>query len=155
MSKLFVFTMALAFPMAFPQTDCSADDMGTTAIAGSWKVVGMKARGEDVTNASWRGMRYDFRKETYTMWPGTTTPAGTASRPPLQGPYSMNNESDPHHIDLTMIAGESRREVQAIYKIADEKLYLCLGRKRPISFETTDTKNLCYILERVPSAGKE
>ena len=155
MSKLFVLTMTFGFLWAFPQTDGSADGTDTTAIVGEWKVIGMKTRGKDVTDVSWRGMRYEFKKDSYTMWAGTTTPAGIAGKAPLRGPYSINDETDPRHFNFTMVAGDSRREVEAIYKIHDEKLLLCLGKERPKSFETTDTKNLCYTLERVPAASEK
>lgn len=155
MTKLLIVAMTLSFLSTLSHSECNADTTDTAAIAGEWKVIGMKARGEAVTDVSWRGMRYEFGKDTFTMWAGTTTPAGIAGKPPLHGPFSVNNDNDPHHFNFTMIAGDSRRDVEAIYKIEDEKLYLCLGKEgRPKSFDTTDTKNLCYILERVPTDGE-
>lgn len=155
MFQRFALTMTLAFLWALSPTDGRAEDKDTTALVGEWKVIEMKARGEAVSDASWRGMRFEFKQDTYSLWAGKTTPGGIAGKGPLQGPYSLNKEHDPHHFDFTMIAGDSRSDVEAIYKIVDEKLYLCLGKERPKSFETKDTQSLCYILERVPATDEK
>ena len=111
MYKLPALIMSLVFLWTIPQAVCTADDTDTTTIVGEWKVIEMERRGKSVSEASWQGMRYEFKKGTFKMWAGTTTPAGLARKPPLQGPYSVDNESESHHFNFTMIAGDSRRDV--------------------------------------------
>lgn len=151
MRNLIALLMSVAFLATLPQAASSADDTDTATILGGWQVIKMEARGKPVSEASWQGMKYEFKKDEFRLWAGTTTPAGLAGKSPLQCPYSLDNESDPRHFNFTLVAGDSRRDVEAIYKIADQRLYLCFGTEgRPKSFETKDTRNLCYVLERLP-----
>lgn len=120
------------------------------AIQGEWRVVAQEFKGRDDSGVSFRGMRYTFTKDTYTLTPGATTPAGLAGRPPLTGPYAVDDSKSPQHLDYTMRAGKSRTDVRAIYKLVDGKLNLCFGPDdRPTSFDTDGTGNIRYIMERV------
>ncbi len=126
------------------------------AIQGEWRVVAQEFKGRDDSGVSFQGMRFTFTKDKFTVTPGSTTPAGLAGRPPLTGPYSVDDSKSPRHLDYTMLAGESRREVHAIYKLVDGKFYLCFGpNDRPTSFETDGTANIRYIMERVDVDGPE
>lgn len=51
-------------------------DDDPAALIGEWRVVTLETRGKSDSGVSFRGMRYTFDKDTWTTWPGTTTPAG-------------------------------------------------------------------------------
>ena len=125
-------------------------------IQGEWRVVAQEFKGRDDSGVSFRGMRFAFTKDAYTLTPGSTTPAGLAGRRPLKGPYAVDDSKSPRHLDYTMRAGGSRSDIRAIYKLVDGKLYLCFGPDdRPTSFETDGTANIRYIMERVDVDGPE
>ncbi len=141
----------LLIASSFSAPQCIADgDHDTAAILGEWRVVSMEARGRADSGVSFQGMRYSFDNETWTTWPGETTPAGIAGKPPLKLKYTIDNAEEPKHLDIVFTSATRSVTKKAIFKIQDGKLYLCLGRdERPTSFGTEGTNNSCYVAERV------
>lgn len=131
-------------------SSAGAEDDDTKALLGQWRVVALEARGKSDSGVSFRGMRYKFDKKTWTTFPGTTTPAGIAAKPPLKLPYSVDNTKTPKHLNIVFKGSNASRTMKAIYKIQDGKLYICMGGvERPETFDTTGTKRGCYIAERI------
>ena len=125
-----------------------ADDP-TVALHGEWKVTALYVDGQADSGVSFQGMRFVFDKEHWTTFSGWTTPAGLAKKPPLQAVYSLDNNEEPKHFDFTFLTSDTRLERHAIYKIEDDQLYLCLSKSdRPATFDTTGTRNLCYVAKR-------
>ena len=119
-------------------------------MQGEWRVIALKHKGKDDSGVSFKGMRFAFSEDAYTLTPGSTTPAGSAGKPLLTGPYTVDDTKSPGHLDLPTPAGDSRRHIRAIYKIVDGGLHLCMGKDdRPTSFDTDGSENICYVLERV------
>lgn len=130
-------------------------DEPKSSLEGEWTVVAMTKEGKPVFEVSYKGMKWVFDKDTYTMTPGTTTPAGLAGGPPLKGPFRVDDKKTPHEFSFTMLGEQVRHEISGIYRIKDGKLDLCFGSaERPKTFDTIGTRNLCYTLQRSQS-GKE
>lgn len=154
------FSLLALFVIAAP---CSWFSGGTcdaadpiTALEGKWLVVGLNSKGKVISDVSFRGMNWNFTGKTYTMAPGSVTPAGLAGKPPLKGPFSVDDSKTPKHFTFDMVRGESRRTVNAIYRIKEGKLELCFGAMdRPTDFDTAETRNLCYVLERPKPATND
>ena len=154
-------TLAILLLLAssFAASESIADGKDDSAtISGEWRVVSLEVSGRAESGISFRGMRWSFDKETWTTWPGDTSPAGKAGKPPLKARYTLDNSEDPMHLDMILERGGLALTLtkKAIYKIQDGRLFICLGKtERPTSFETKGTKNLCYIAERVAAAAEE
>ena len=127
-----------------------AGEEAESPLDGDWAVVGLKRDGRSVSEVSFRGMKWSFQKGSYTMTAGTRTPAGMASKPPLQGPFRVDDDKSPKHFSFTMVGRKSKLEVNGIYQIKERKLELCFGSgERPTTFDTTGNRSLCYELKRV------
>jgi len=128
---------------------CTYADDEQHAIQGEWRVISQRWKAKDDPGVSFQGMRYAFAENSFAITSGKTTPAGLAGKPPMTGPYSIDDTQSPRHLTYTMQIGDSRREVQAIYRIEDKNLWICFGKaNRPTSFNADDN-SMRYVLERV------
>jgi uncharacterized protein (TIGR03067 family) len=128
---------------------CEGDEPESPLI-GEWIVIGMKRGGQPAPEASYRDTKWVFDKNKYKMTRGSTTPAGQGRQPSLQGPYSLADDESPKHFSFAMVNGDTRLDVEGIYRIEKGELELCFGNgMRATTFDTTGTKNLCYRLKRV------
>ncbi|MCO8125383.1 lipocalin family protein [Stieleria sp. TO1_6] len=126
-------------------------------IIGRWQVVALEGSGKMDSGISFRGMQFKFDGETWTTWPGNTTPAGIAGKPPTKRKYTIDDSHSPKHLDVTVKTKDGSRMMQTIYKIEDGKLHICMGRAngRPVAFSTEGTRNGCYVANRVENEPDE
>ncbi len=118
-------------------------------IVGRWQVIGLEARGKMDSGISYRGMRFEFDGQTWTTWPGKTTPAGIAGKPPTKRKYTIDDSHAPKHLDWVVNTENGSRVIQAIFKIEEGKLHICMGKEqRPSAFSTKGTKDLHYVADR-------
>jgi uncharacterized protein (TIGR03067 family) len=126
---------------------CFADD-DSAALQGDWRVVAMQHSGYEDLGASFNGMKWKFEKGVYTLWAGTSTPAGIAGKPPVKGSFSVDANHSPNQFTLNF----GDRKILGIYDLNRKKLRICIakvGNGRPVTFETAGTPNLCYVLEQI------
>ena len=129
---------------------CLADE--PAPLLGQWAVVAMEARGKEVNEASWAGMRWTFAKDTFLVPPGRSTPAGLAKKPPLKCSYVLDDTKTPHHFNWILGQGDKKKKVNAIYELNDDVLKVSFakgGAKRPKDFSTKDTESVVYTFKRI------
>ena len=128
---------------------CKAEE--PASLHGEWAVVKMESRGKAVGEVSWGGMRWTIAKDTLTVLPGRSTPAGISGRPPLKCSYAVDDTSTPKHFNWVLGTGDKTRKIKAIYELSGDAFKVCFvkgGRERPLDFRTEGTESVVYEFKR-------
>ena len=154
--KTMTFALIVIAHLIVTSGSMAEDGEDTKPLLGEWKVTAMQARGKVASENNFAGMRYIIEEEQWTTHSGRTTPAGLAGKKPLRYGFSVDNEQTPKHLDWNFERRGAVMTVQAIYRIENDKLHICLGGlERPKSFDTEGNKFLYYIAERVVNDDSE
>src|SRR5262245_25039967 len=147
MHRLFSVLLVLTTPLLL----CAGDDDAAKelkALEGKWRAVALEAGGKPLP----KELVSDF---VYIVGQGGKA-TGQMGKTEYQAKMSVNPKANPKTIDNAHETGASKGKKQfGIYKVEEGKWIVCMTAPgaaesdRPRTFDTTGTRNVVFIFERV------
>lgn len=127
--------------VAKPANEDHASSEALKAIQGKWKLVTMRAAGNDAPPQVIETFKYEFKGDKLMITP---------DNPNSNGNFSIKLDPSAKPIatlDMTDLAGKHEgRTLPGIYSLEQGKLKICFGNKRPSGFIATEETGYGQIL---------
>jgi uncharacterized protein (TIGR03067 family) len=120
-------------------------DTDLADLQGTWQAVRVEVAAGPLTAEAALRLRYVFAGDRVTLLEdGKSSGTGT---------FTVQAQANPKAIDVAMTEGPaSGQRAYGIYRVAGDRLELCIGPQRPAGFRATGSAALVE-LERVADGG--
>jgi uncharacterized protein (TIGR03067 family) len=142
-------------PKPVPSAESPAEQKSTGVkpdedrILGPWSLArGNRKEAKDGTEQEGTNVTLTF--EADNRWTAVVDAQGAKQE--IGGQYHLDAKQTPKTFDLTLLAGDYRLSVFAIYELTDDELRLRFhldGRQRPADFESADDGASLYVFKRM------
>jgi uncharacterized protein (TIGR03067 family) len=147
MTRRVFWTAALAFAVMTPFARAQEPAKEAETLDGTWKVVALRAEGNDAPADAFRTWRWEIKDKKIVM--------SAEGEEPIEATVVLHPSKSPAAIDMTALSGPTKgKKAQGIYELKKETLRICLAdfdavdAARPTEFDGGAGKGL-ITLERI------